>query len=76
MELKIGDILYYRGLGYGVKTHVFDIIQENGKKIVHANNGVKRDYEEVINNKCDLYTSKEALNSRLIDIGTSCNLVR
>jgi len=75
MELKKGDKLYYRGLGWGFETFVFDIIEENGNKTVHANNGVKRDYEKVVKNECDLYTSKDAINKKLIDIGTSCTLI-
>lgn len=64
-DLKKGDVLYYQGIGWGAKTYVFNIIEENGKKIVHANNGVKRDYEKVITNTCDLYTSKEEINKKL-----------
>jgi len=64
-DLKKGDVLYYQGLGWGAETYVFNIIEENGKKIVHANNGVKRDYEKVITNTCDLYTSKEEINKKL-----------
>lgn len=75
-DLKYGDVLYYRGLGYGSETYVFDIIEADGKKIVHANNGIKRDYEKVINNNCDLYTSKEAINKKLADIGTRCIFVK
>ena len=67
MELKKGDILYYRGLSWGEETYVFRIIEEDGKKIVHANNGVKRDYDSVVNNKCDLYTSKEEINKSHIN---------
>jgi len=65
LELKKGDALYYLGLGYGFTTYVFEIIEENGKKIVHSNNGVKRDYEKVVNNTCDLFVSKEEINKRL-----------
>lgn len=67
LELKKGDVLYYLGIGWGFETYVFEIIEENGNKIVHANNGVKRDYDKVINNTCDLYTSKEEINKKLAD---------
>lgn len=65
MELKKGDTLYYQGLGWGSETFVFNIIEEDGKKIVHANNGVKRDYEKVVSNTCDLYASKDEINKKL-----------
>ena len=64
-DLEKGDVLYYQGIGWGSETFVFQIIEENGIKIVHANNGVKRDYEKVVNNTCDLYTSKEEINNKL-----------
>jgi len=65
-EIKKGDTLYYLGIGWGSETQVFNIVEgENGKKIVHANNGVKRDYEKVITNTCDLFTSKEEINKHL-----------
>ena len=75
MKLKKGDILYYRGLGYGMTTSVHKISEKNGEKLVHANNGVVRGYLEVVKNECDLYTSKEAINKKLRSIGTGCTLI-
>jgi len=64
-ELKIGDPVYYQGLGWGAETFIFNILEKDGEKIIHANNGVKRKYEEVLNNTCDLYSSKEEINKKL-----------
>lgn len=75
MELKIGDKVYYQGLGWGSETFVFNIYEENGIKIIHANNGVKRNYDEVIANTGSLCVSKEVINKRLIDLETGGTLI-
>lgn len=75
-ELKIGDKVYYHGLGFGAETFVFNIYtNEKGVRIVNANNGVKRNYDEVIANTGALCTSKEVINKRLIDLGTNRTLI-
>ena len=75
IELKKGDKLYYRGMGWGSETYVFNIFEYDGDIIIHANNGVKRKYKDVINNIGNLCISKKAINEKLISIGTSCTLI-
>jgi len=64
-EIKVGQVLYYHGLGYGFKTYCFKIVLKEGVRFVHANDGTIRKEEDVINNTCNLYSSKEEINKKL-----------
>ena len=67
-HIKIKQELYYRGLNWGSKTYCYDKEIVDGKIIVKSNNGVNREEQEVLLNKCDLYTSKKEINKTLIDV--------
>jgi hypothetical protein len=64
-EIKIGQELYYQGLGYGIKDKCWKIDIINGERYVHTNTGIIRKEIDVINNTCDLFSSKEEINKRL-----------
>lgn len=66
--IKIKQELYYKGLNWGSKTYCYDKEIVDGKVIIKSNNGVNREEQEVLLNKCDLYTSKEEINKTLIDV--------
>lgn len=75
-EIKIGDKLYYHGLGYGSETFVYDIYKDdNGLMIVHANNGARGNYSDVVSNVGNLCISKEVVNKRLVNTGNRVNLI-
>jgi len=65
MGITKGQKLYYVGIGYGIETFCYEIIEINGARIIHTNDGVKRNESDVINGACDLYVSKELANTRL-----------
>ena len=64
-SIKIGQELYYQGLGWGLKTYCYKIVEEDGIRYVHANDGTIRKEINVINNSCDLFSSKEEINKKL-----------
>lgn len=66
--IKMKQELYYRGLNWGSKTYCYDKEIVDGKVIVKSNNGVNREEQEVLLNKCDLYTNKEDINKTLVDV--------
>lgn len=59
--------LYYLGLGYGYKTYCFKIYEKDGERWVYTNCGVHRKELDVLANKKDLFTSKEAINKILVN---------
>lgn len=64
-NIEVGQELYYQGIGFGSVTKCFEIKVLEGVRFVHANNGVIRKESDVVNNTCDLYSSKEAINKSL-----------
>lgn len=67
-EIKIGQELYYRGLNWGCKEKCWKIEIIDGEKYVRTSSGILRKEIAVINNTCDLYSSKDAINETLMDV--------
>lgn len=57
--------LYYLGLGYGFETFCYKIYKKDNERYIQTNCGVHRKESDVLQNKCDLFTTKEAINKRL-----------
>jgi len=64
-KIEIGQELYYQGLGYGHKETCWKIDIINNERYVHTSEGVVRKESDVINNTCDLFSSKEEINKKL-----------
>jgi len=65
MKLEIGQELYYLGMGWGCKEKVYELFVKDGVEYVKTNKGTVRKCEDVINNTCNLYSSKEEINKKL-----------
>ena len=68
-EIKVGQVLYSLGLSSGFKTYYYEVVEENGVRYVHANDGTIRKEIDVANNSCDLYSSKYEINKKLAILG-------
>ena len=57
--------LYYLGLGWGIKTFCWRVYEKDNERWIVTNCNTHRKESEVISNSCDLFTSKENINSKL-----------
>ena len=64
-HIEAGQILYYLGVGWGMKTHCYRVYEQDGVRYVHTDYGVHRKETDVLANTCDLFSSREEINKRL-----------
>ena len=62
---KFRLILYYTGLNWVSRTYVYEWL-DRGER-VKCNNGVIRNWYDIINEKTDLYINKQKANNKIID---------
>lgn len=59
--LKVGDIVYYRGLNWLTETRIFKIYDDK----IHLNNGVVR---KICDIGTDVFLDKESANKTMVDV--------
>ena len=61
IELKVGDVVYYRGLNWLIETHIFKIYDDK----IHLNNGVIRRIRDI---GTDVFLDKESANNTMVNV--------
>lgn len=61
INLKVGDVVYYRGLNWLSETTIFDMYDDK----IHLNNGAIRKISDIGK---DVFLDKESANKTMVDV--------